>query len=127
MNEPTLTDAERRAFWQAMCEWNDIDDGFGRDVPSNAVLYAAVARIVVEAVDRERAAWATKVADAWDEGVDYCEEIAGVGYNPVGTHDANPYRGLLAADDTEEIHPSVQWVADAIAAAVSADDTEGKP
>lgn len=47
---------------------------------------------ITQLLDHVAALTAKARAEAWDEGVDFCEEIAGVGYNPVGTHDANPYR-----------------------------------
>ena len=45
-----LTAAEKRDFWQAVCEWNDVPDAFSRDSDSNAILFAAVERIAAERV-----------------------------------------------------------------------------
>lgn len=97
MSEPTLTAAEREALQEAR----------GFRVPTGGMSSVLdrcereVERIKAEAVDRERAAWATKMGALADEWT----RLAGKQAHPATrtlAEAAHELRALLAADDTED-------------------------
>lgn len=113
-----LTDGERKRFWQAVCEWNDVDDGFSALSPSNEILYAAIERILADRM----AARAGEVAEVLRQVVDDIE-VNGIDEEHPGSAgwchkyverliDALTASGLVGGR-ADELHNLRRWKAEA--------------